>query len=121
MEEQNEYRSLKVELDHETQKNTVKDTKAPIFNRKASMVRSITKEYEKSQHEFAIMILNDLKENSITYRDVLFGIKYWKEQLHWAGYKNYDKYSSLFDRVYNLIQEEMNDLPATNRSEETKL
>ena len=58
-------------------------------------------------------ILNEIKKDSKSYEEVKNKIKLLEKEIAW---QSGDQCQSLFNQVKSLLNQEMNDLPLTNRS-----
>lgn len=60
-------------------------------------------------------IIDELKTNTETYKEVDKDLKLFKKAIEF-NQQNRQKYEYLLNRVREVIEEEKNDLPLTNRS-----
>ena len=74
---------------------------------------AIIENFNKSTNALAQDILNEMKKDSKTYKEVKSKIKSLEKEIAW---ESGDQCQSLFNQVKSLLNEEMNDLPTTNRS-----
>lgn len=72
---------------------------------------------DKFTEKIAIEILNEIKLDSRTYGEVIKKLSRLRVS---ARYFHQYKHENLFNRIKEMLESEMNELPLTNRSEQLK-
>lgn len=76
-------------------------------------LRGILDAYDRATDRTIEEIINELKRNSQTYKQVESKLMRFKKEIQ---FEHPNKYSHLFSEILKLLEEEKNDLPLTNRS-----
>lgn len=110
-------KALNVKLDRLLNLQESRQDKTENITDPAQTLEQILAKYDEALEVTAKKILNELKINSSDYKEVSKELERFKKATLF-NYPNVQKYTFLFNRVRELLEEEKNDLPLTNRLEE---
>lgn len=77
-------------------------------------LESILEKFNSTVEEISNLIIEELRKNSLTYKDLDKKINIFQKAVEFSS--EIGKYDYLFKRIRQLVEQEKNDLPLTNRS-----
>lgn len=91
--------------------------KNPVLFQKEKLkrIKSILSEYDNVTNKIISEIIEELKTDCQTYKQVDEAFKLIRKEVEYY-HSNQQKYGYLFDATKRLLETEKNDLPLTNRS-----
>lgn len=93
-----------------------KDGLNEMGRKRNEKIKKLLDHYDKTTQDVINEIIQEFKSNATTYKQVEKELIKFKREISY-GYEGREKYGHLFNIINNVLEDEKNDLPLTNRSE----